>query len=119
VGPPRLVSRAHVWFPPHGPPRAAISLIASDLLVVLWQGVLVRRYLFDVGLRSLLAKPLAAGAVALAVALVLLSVAGRLLAGVLAGVAYVAVLLAIRYITLAEWEPLMVPVRRVLVRIRA
>jgi O-antigen/teichoic acid export membrane protein len=106
-----------VLIPAYGPRGAAISLIASDLLVVLWQGVLVKRHLFDIALPSLLAKPLLAGAVALVVALALLSVSG-FLAGVAAGAAYVAVLLAIRYISLAEWEPLLAPIRTAVGRIR-
>ena len=51
-----------VLIPAYGPRGAAISLICSDLLVVLWQGVLVRRHLFAISLPGLLTKPLVAGA---------------------------------------------------------
>jgi O-antigen/teichoic acid export membrane protein len=106
-----------VLIPAYGPRGAAISLICSDILVVLWQGVLVRRHLFAISLPSLLTKPLAAGAAALLVTLVLLPVAG-LLAGIAGAVAYVGVLLATRYISLAEWEPLLAPIRAGLLRLR-
>ena len=104
--------------PAFGPRGAAISLIASDLLIVLWQGVLVSRHLFRIDLLSLLVKPLLAGAAALGVALALLPVSG-FLAGVAAGTVYVGVLFAARYISLAEWEPLLAPVRTALGRARA
>jgi O-antigen/teichoic acid export membrane protein len=101
--------------PAYGPTGAAISLIASDVLVVVWQGVLVRRHLFGIKLPSLLAKPRIAGAAALAVAAAAVSVWGfGLPAGVAAGATYVVVLLAIDYISLAEWEPLVGPVRAAL-----
>jgi len=106
-----------VLIPAFGPRGAAISLIASDLLIVLWQGVLVSRHLFRIDLLSLLVKPLIAGAAALSVALALLPVSG-FLAGVAAGTVYVGVLFAARYISLAEWEPLLAPVRTALGRAR-
>jgi O-antigen/teichoic acid export membrane protein len=106
--------------PAYGPTGAAISLIASDLLVVLWQGVLVRRHLFGITLPSLLAKPLVAGAAAIAVALATVSVWGfGFTAGIASGATYLIVLLAIKYVSLAEWEPLLAPVRTALVRLRA
>ena len=106
-----------VLIPAYGPRGAAISLIASDLLVVLWQGLLVNRHLFGIRLPSLLTKPVLAGAAALGVALLTLRVSG-LVAGIASGAVYVAVLLAIRYISLAEWEPLLAPVRTAFVRLR-
>ena len=39
--------------PTLGPSGAAISLIATDLLIVTWQGVLVRRHLFALSLAQL------------------------------------------------------------------
>lgn len=106
-----------VLIPAYGPRGAAISLVASDLLVVLWQGLLVSRHLFGIRLPSLLTKPVLAGAAALGVALLTLRVSG-LVAGIASGAVYVAVLLAIRYISLAEWEPLLAPVRTAFVRLR-
>jgi O-antigen/teichoic acid export membrane protein len=106
-----------VLIPAYGPLGAAVSLICSDLLVVLWQGALVRRHLFAVSLSGLLTKPLLAGAAALLVTLLLLPVAG-LLAGIAGAIAYVTVLLGIRYISLAEWGPLLTPIRAGLLRLR-
>jgi O-antigen/teichoic acid export membrane protein len=107
-----------VLIPPFGPTGAAVSLVASDLLVVLWQAVLVRRHLFEIALFQLLTKPAAAGVGALVVALALVSVS-ELVAGLAAGVVYVVILLMLRYVSLAEWEPLLTPFRTALVRIRA
>jgi hypothetical protein len=56
-----------------------------------------------------------AGAAALVVAVVTVSVWGfGLPAGVAAGATYVVMLLAIDYISLAEWEPVVGPVRAAL-----
>ena len=101
--------------PAYGPTGAAISLIASDLLVVLWQGLLVRRHLFAITLPALLVKPLVAGVVALAVGVATVSVWGfGLPAGMATAASYVVVLLAIDYISLAEWDPVLGPVRAAL-----
>lgn len=77
----------------------------------------MQRHLFALSLRGLLTKPLVAGAAALLVTLALLPVAG-LLAGIVGAIVYVAVLLGIRYISLAEWEPLLAPIRAGLLRLR-
>jgi O-antigen/teichoic acid export membrane protein len=106
-----------VLIPAYGPRGAAISLIASDLLVVLWQGVLVRRHLFAISLPGLVAKPLLAGVPSLVVTLLLLPVGG-LFAGIAGAVTYLIVLLGIRYISLAEWSPLLLPIRAGLLRLR-
>jgi O-antigen/teichoic acid export membrane protein len=108
-----------VLIPAFGPTGAAVSLVTSDLLVVIWQGVLVRRHLFAIALPALLAKPAFAGITALALAFGLLPISGGLVAGLAAGATYVVVLESLRYVSLAEWEPLLTPVRTALVRIRA
>ena len=107
-----------VLIPASGARGAAISLIASDVLIVWWQGILIRRHLFEIAMRSLVVKPLIAGVAAFVVALALLSVSD-FLASVAAGTTYICVLLGARYISLAEWEPLLAPVRIAFVRFRA
>jgi O-antigen/teichoic acid export membrane protein len=107
-----------VLIPAFGPTGAAVSLVASDLLVVVWQGALLRQHLFEVPYLRLLAKPALAFLAAVPVALLLLPI-GRVPAGFTAALVYAAALLSLRYISLVEWEPLLSPIRSALVRIRA
>jgi O-antigen/teichoic acid export membrane protein len=101
--------------PPYGPRGAAIALLASDLLVVAWQGLLVHRHLFSFELRSFLLKPVVAGAGAVLVLLATLGLS-RWLAAPAAAVTYTALLLALRYVSWEEWQPLVVPARSLLRR---
>jgi O-antigen/teichoic acid export membrane protein len=107
-----------VLIPPYGPRGAAISLIASDLLVVAWQAVLVRRHMFPISPTAVATKPVVAGALALPVTVALLPVGG-LVAGVVGAATYATILLAIRYVSLEEWEPLLVPLRGIFGRARS
>jgi O-antigen/teichoic acid export membrane protein len=100
-----------VLIPAYGPTGAAISLVCSDLVVVGWQGWLIRRHLFEVPFVRLLAKPTVALAVAVATA-VLLEPLGGLPAGILSALVYTVALLSLRYISLEEWQPLLQPARR-------
>jgi O-antigen/teichoic acid export membrane protein len=104
-----------VLIPAYGPTGAAISLVCSDFVVVGWQGLLIRRHLFEVPFGRLLAKPVIALAVALPAAF-LLHPLGGLPAGIGSGLVYAGTLLSLRYITLEEWQPLLQPARRLAVR---
>jgi O-antigen/teichoic acid export membrane protein len=100
-----------VLIPAFGPTGAAFSLLASDSVVVGWQGLLIRRHLFDIPFARLLLKPAIALLASAPVAIVLFRV-GRLTAGVVAALVYAAVLLSLRYISLEEWQPLLQPARQ-------
>ena len=100
-----------VLIPEFGPTGAAVSLLTSDLLVVGWQGLLIRRHLFEVPFARLLVKPSLALLASVPVAILLFRV-GRLTAGVATALVYAVVLLSLRYISLEEWQPLLQPARR-------
>jgi len=103
--------------PTLGPSGAAISLIATDLLIVTWQGVLVRRHLFALSLAQLTVKPLLAAGAATPVVIVLLP-AGHLLAGIAGALTYSVALLAMQYIAIEEWDLLLAPARTMFTRVR-
>ncbi len=102
--------------PAYGSKGAAASLIASDAFVVLGQAALLHRRVFDLPLTQILVKPLIAGAPVVPVVVALRPVSG-LLAGVVSALLFASVLLASRYISRVEWEPLTKPVGRLLGRI--
>jgi O-antigen/teichoic acid export membrane protein len=104
-----------VLIPAYGPRGAAAALIASDGFVVVTQAALLHRTVFELPFTHVLAKPLLAGVLAVAVVLALRSYSG-LLAGMVAALLFVSVLLASRYITRTEWEPLTKPFTRLLAR---
>jgi O-antigen/teichoic acid export membrane protein len=112
------VSLNLVLIPKFGPTGAAVSLLASDLLVVSWQGVLVRRHLFEVAFARLATKPAAALLSAVPTILLLLRF-GHLTAAVAGALVYSIVLVALRYISLEEWQPLLDPAKTLAVRARA
>lgn len=96
----------NAWaIPRYGPSGAAAALVASDLVVVIGQVVVLQRRLFAVPYTQILAKPaLAAGA---AVPLAVVLARWSPIAGALLGAAtYVALLLVLGYITAAEWKPI-------------
>lgn len=103
--------------PPYGPKGAACSLLVSSFAVLAGQAWMLQRYVFEISLGRLLARPLLAAAVAVPVAVLLLPTSG-VLAGICAGAVLAAVLLATRYVTTAEWEPLTQPVAAALARLR-
>jgi len=100
-----------VLIPAFGPTGAAFSLVASDVLIVAWQGLLIRRHLFEIPFARLLVKPAVALLASLPVAILLFRVGG-LTAGVAAALVYAGVLLSLRYISLEEWQPLLQPAKR-------
>jgi O-antigen/teichoic acid export membrane protein len=97
--------------PAYGPTGAAVSLVCSDLLVVGWQGLLIRRHLFDVPFGRFLVKPAIALTLALGAAFLLLPLGG-LPAGIGSALVYAGALLSLRYISLEEWQPVLQPARR-------
>jgi O-antigen/teichoic acid export membrane protein len=103
--------------PLYGATGAATSLIVSDLVVVAGQAVLVHRNLFPVPVFDLLKKPVVAAVVAVPVAAF---VATRTpLGGAAAGaLGYAAILIALRYVTLEEWRPVIALVRAPFARLR-
>jgi O-antigen/teichoic acid export membrane protein len=96
----------NAWaIPRYGPSGAAGALVASDLLVVIGQVVVINRKLFTVPYAELLTKPVLAAAAAVPLAVV--AARWTAIGGGLGGAAaYVALLLLFRYITRAEWQPI-------------
>ena len=101
--------------PSFGPKGAAAALIASDAFVLVGQAVLLHRGVFKLPLAQVLVKPVVAGALVVPVVLALRP-HSELLAGIAAALFFTMLLLASRYISRAEWEPLTKPVLRVLRR---
>jgi O-antigen/teichoic acid export membrane protein len=95
---------------PHGATGAAIALVVSDAVMVVWLLVVVHREVIALRWSALLLPVLPAAAAATAVALTLASTNG-LVGGLAASGAWVAVLLATRYVEPAEWAPLTQPLR--------
>jgi O-antigen/teichoic acid export membrane protein len=106
-----------VAIPLYGPSGAATALLISDLIVIMGQAAVVHRSLFPVPFAGLLAKPAVAGIVVVPVAVL---IASRTAVGgaVIGAVAYVAILLALRYVTLEEWRPVTAIVRAPFARLR-
>jgi O-antigen/teichoic acid export membrane protein len=96
--------------PLYGSTGAATALLISDLVVIAGQVVLVQRNLFQIPFVDLLTKPLAAALVVVPVAALIATrtAVGGAAIGV---VGYVAILLALRYVTLEEWKPVTAIIR--------
>ena len=105
-----------VAIPLYGASGAAAALLISDLVVVAGQVVIVHRSLFAVPFADLLVKPAAAAVVTVPVA-VLASTRSPVGGAALGAIAYVAILLALRYITFDEWRPVAAVVRAPFVRL--
>jgi O-antigen/teichoic acid export membrane protein len=101
--------------PAYGPKGAAASLIVSDAFVLAGQAALIHRRVFALPFAQLLVKPLAAGALVIPIVLALRPYSG-LLAGTVAALVFVVVLLVTRYISRSEWEPLTKPIAALLTR---
>jgi O-antigen/teichoic acid export membrane protein len=96
----------NAWaIPRYGPSGAAAALVASDLVVVIGQVLVLQRRLFAVPYAQILTKPTLAAAAAVPMALVVARwspVGGALLGAT----AYAALLLLLGYITAGEWKPI-------------
>jgi O-antigen/teichoic acid export membrane protein len=104
------VALSVILIPEHGAVGAATALVVSDVFMIGWMLLVVHRQVVALRAGSVVLRALPAAIAALAVALLPLP-GGGLVAGVLASCAWVAVLLATRYIRPEEWEPLLAPVR--------
>jgi len=90
--------------PLYGSTGAATALLVSDLVVIAGQVILIHRSLFAIPFSGLLTKPLGAGLVVVPVAALIAT--HTAIGGAATGaVAYVTILLALRYVTLEEWRP--------------
>jgi O-antigen/teichoic acid export membrane protein len=99
-----------VLIPDHGARGAAIALIVSDAFMVGWLLWVVHRQVVALRAGAVLLRAVPAAVAATAVALLPLP-GGGLLTGLAASAAWIAVLLATRYIRGEEWEPLLAPLR--------
>jgi O-antigen/teichoic acid export membrane protein len=107
-----------VLIPPYGPTGAAIALLASDLLVGIWQVLVVDRRVFSIPMLRIALVP----SVACVVAVILgLAIASELpvLGGVAGVVLFVGVLLRAHYVKPDEWRPLTEPLLGVVRRRRS
>jgi O-antigen/teichoic acid export membrane protein len=105
-----------VLIPAYGPKGAAISLVISDLTILVGQAAFLQKNLFAIPFAEVLPKPLLAAALS-AVAILLLHPVSGFLSGGVAALLFAAVLLATRYISAEEWRPLTQPVREQLARL--
>jgi O-antigen/teichoic acid export membrane protein len=96
--------------PFYGSTGAATALLIADLVVVAGQVVLIHRSLFRIPFLDLLTKPAAAGLVVVPVA-ALIATRTAFGGAAIGAVGYVAILLALRYVTLEEWRPVTAIVR--------
>jgi O-antigen/teichoic acid export membrane protein len=96
--------------PLYGSTGAATALLIADLVVVAGQVVLIHRSLFPIPFRDLLTKPAAAGLLVVPVA-ALIATRTAFGGAAIGAVGYVAILLALRYVTLEEWRPVTAIVR--------
>jgi O-antigen/teichoic acid export membrane protein len=87
--------------PLYGSTGAAAALLIADLVVVAGQVVLIHRSLFPIPFLDLLKKPAAAGLVVVPVA-ALIATRTAFGGAAIGAVGYVAILLALRYVTLEE-----------------
>lgn len=97
-----------VLIPAYGVSGAATSLVLSEAFIVGSEVVLIRRHLFALPLGRLVLKPALAGLAVIPLA-ILLAPVSQLLSALVAAPAYMAVLLAMRYIRREEWEPVTRP----------
>ena len=100
-----------ILIPTHGPEGAAVALLISDFLVLGWFVVSARTTVLRTSLSTLLIRPVAlAGLLAVATLLLLEALSGPLVA-VVAISAWIAGLFGSRYLTLADLDPVIVPLR--------
>jgi O-antigen/teichoic acid export membrane protein len=107
-----------VLIPAYGPKGAAISLVISDLTILVGQAAFLQKNLFAIPFAEVLPKPLLAAALS-AIAILLLHPISAFLAGSVAAILFAAVLLATRYVSAEEWRPLTEPVGQQLGRLRS
>lgn len=96
--------------PLYGATGAATALLISDLVVIAGQAVLLDRTLFSTPFAELLAKPFAAGVVVVPIA-VLIATQTPIGGAVTGAAAYLVLLLALRYVSLDEWRPVIAVLR--------
>jgi O-antigen/teichoic acid export membrane protein len=97
-----------VLIPAYGPTGAAISLLGTDLILGIWQMVVVHRRVFPIPFARIFVTPGIVAAVAIAVGVGVGAVYP--VVGALVGVGiFVLVLLRARYVTAEEWRPLTAP----------
>jgi O-antigen/teichoic acid export membrane protein len=96
--------------PLYGSTGAATALLVSDLVVIAGQAVLIHRSLFPIPFFNLLAKPVGVGVAVVAVA-ALIATRTAFGGAAIGAVGYVAILLALRYVTWEEWKPVTAIVR--------
>jgi O-antigen/teichoic acid export membrane protein len=96
--------------PGHGARGAAIALVVSDAFMVGWLLLIVHRQVIALRPYAIVLRALPAAVAATAVALVPLP-GGGAVSGLAASGVWIAVLLATRYISREEWEPLLAPLR--------
>jgi len=99
-----------ILIPAEGALGAALALGASDAVMLIGQILVVHRRVTRLSAGKLLGKPVAAGMIAAAAA-ALLWETSRMAAGLAAGGLFAATLLATRYVTSAELQPLTGPLR--------
>ena len=97
--------------PRFGPAGAAAAVVISEAGLVACELALIHRRLFRVPIGRILVRPLLAGALAAGVA-ALITPVSALLAAAVAGSLYAGLLLAVRYVSGPEWQPLTGPLRR-------
>jgi O-antigen/teichoic acid export membrane protein len=101
----------NAWLIPlHGARGAAVALVISDAFMIGWLLVVVTRSAFPFRWLNLLGRPLLAGGAA---AILLLLPLPDLAVACAMALAYVTVLLATRYISTVEWQPVTGPVHDV------
>jgi O-antigen/teichoic acid export membrane protein len=90
--------------PALGARGAAAALIVSEAVVLLGQSALIHRRLFALPVRELLAKPVAAAAVAVPSA-IFVGHRSPVAGGLTGGLVYVAILLGLGYVRVSELRP--------------
>jgi O-antigen/teichoic acid export membrane protein len=106
-----------ILIPAYGVKGAAVSLVLSDLLILVGQAVLLHRNVFPIPYPAILVRPLIAGAFAAPVVIGLRRVS-ELVAGPVAAAVYIVVLLTTGYISRTEWRPLTTPLGALVGRFR-
>src|SRR5262249_20061878 len=106
-----------VAIPLYGAKGAAAALVVSDLVFVVGQLALVHRNLFRVPFREILTKPLLVVVVVVPVA-ILIATKSPLSGGVFGATVFAGGLIAMGYVTTAEWRPVTLMIRAPLGRIR-
>ena len=117
VGLPVNAALNVILIPRYGPTGAAIALLASDLMMGLWQALIVHRRIFPVDITRIVALPgmVALGAVAAGLAV---ATVNPVLGGVVGVSLFTMVLLPTGYVTAEEWRPLTDPLLGIRRRMR-